>query len=48
MLQVLLIWIPERTSQRMGLASIRRKRKKDVTGKEISVFISVTEISKPS
>jgi hypothetical protein len=35
MLQVLLTWIPEKTSPRMGSDLIRRKRKKDVTGKKL-------------
>ena len=45
MLQVLLTWIPERTSQRMGSDLIRRKRKKDVTGKKLPMFILSTEFA---
>jgi hypothetical protein len=45
MLQVLLTWMPERISQRMDSALIRRKRKKDVTGKKCSMFIFATEFS---
>jgi hypothetical protein len=35
MLQVLLTWIPEKISPRMGSDLIRRKRRKDVTGKKL-------------
>jgi len=40
MLQVLLTWIPEKTSQRMGSDLIRRKRKKDVTGKKLAIIVT--------
>jgi hypothetical protein len=48
MLQVLLTWIPGKTSPRMGSDLIRRKRKKDVTGKKLPMFKFATELPRNS